>query len=281
MLIILLTGIFAILGSAIGFAWCGILAAINWRRLGFPVRAVWPWMLAAIGAGICLGCARGLWGFGTLEISMAWLSGVWAGIFLIGLGIAPQLGHFDRHCSAGGERARPWIPLIGALAILVLNLSHIGHLTNHDNSFPAEAAAVAYFNRGVTRGNQGDIDRSITDFSKAIRLNPRYFEAYFNRGVGYGKNGNTDAAIADFTKAIGMNPGHAEAYYNRGVAYRTKGETDKAIADYGEAIRHNPQYFDAYYNRGRSTRSNTFCGNTTWSKSARPRDSTRSRARSG
>ncbi len=49
-------------------------------------------------------------------------------------------------------------------------------------------------------------------------------ETYYNRGNAYGKKGQYDKAISDYTKAIEINPSYAKAYYNRGVAYIKEGE---------------------------------------------------------
>jgi tetratricopeptide (TPR) repeat protein len=78
---------------------------------------------------------------------------------------------------------------------------------------------------------QGQYDQAITDYNKAIEINPRYAEAYNNRGGTYSQIGQYDQAISDCTKAIEINPRYADAYNNRGNAYRCKGEYDKAWAD--------------------------------------------------
>ena len=46
------------------------------------------------------------------------------------------------------------------------------------------------------------------------------FEFYFDRGFDKGEKGDHNGAISDFTKAIKINPEYPEAYYNRGVAKR-------------------------------------------------------------
>ncbi len=43
---------------------------------------------------------------------------------------------------------------------------------------------------------------------------------YYNRGLEYQRKGQYDKAISDYTKAIEINPKYAVAYYNRGLAYK-------------------------------------------------------------
>jgi tetratricopeptide (TPR) repeat protein len=75
-------------------------------------------------------------------------------------------------------------------------------------------------------------------------------EAYYNRGVAWQKKGDYDRAITDYTKAIEINPGDALAYYNRGNAYQGKGQYERAISDYNKAIELNPKFAEAYVNLG-------------------------------
>jgi tetratricopeptide (TPR) repeat protein len=48
----------------------------------------------------------------------------------------------------------------------------------------------------------GQYDRAITDYNKAIELNPQYAMAYQNRGSSYFKKGQYDLAIADFEMVL-------------------------------------------------------------------------------
>ena len=78
---------------------------------------------------------------------------------------------------------------------------------------------------------KGDLDRAISDSSKAIKINPSNAEANNNRGNVYFNKGQYDQAISDYNKAIEINPRYAEAYNNRGNAYDDKGQYDQAISD--------------------------------------------------
>ncbi|WP_297766323.1 tetratricopeptide repeat protein [uncultured Muriicola sp.] len=92
------------------------------------------------------------------------------------------------------------------------------------------------------------IDKAISDYNKAIEINPRNGTAYFHRGLAYYDKGQYDDAISDYSKAIEINPKYGEAYNNRGLAYREKGQFDKAISDYNKAI--ELKYVESYINRG-------------------------------
>ena len=73
-------------------------------------------------------------------------------------------------------------------------------------------------------------------------------EAYLNRGVVYNGKGDYDKAISEYTEAIRLNPKYVEAYNNRGYAYMGKKEYDKAIEDFEAALRIKPDYEDAQKN---------------------------------
>jgi len=112
--------------------------------------------------------------------------------------------------------------------------------------------AEFYFNQGVAWNEKGDYDKAISEYTKAIEINPSLAEAYNNRGLAYAQGkGQYDKAISDCTKAIEINPSLAEAYNNRGLAYaQGKGQYDKAISDCTKAIEINPSLEEAYSNRG-------------------------------
>ena len=62
-----------------------------------------------------------------------------------------------------------------------------------------------------------------------------------NQGTEHLKNGQYDKAISDFTKAIELNPKSAEAYSRRRHAY-----IEKVTSDYKKAIELNPEYGERF-----------------------------------
>jgi tetratricopeptide (TPR) repeat protein len=72
-------------------------------------------------------------------------------------------------------------------------------------------------------------------YTKAVDLNPKYYEPYANRGLDYcGKEGY-DKAISDFTKAIEIRPNEAQTYNDRAVAYFFKRQYNESKADVAKA----------------------------------------------
>jgi len=73
-------------------------------------------------------------------------------------------------------------------------------------------------------------------------------EFYNNRGVAYDKKGQYDQAISDFTKALEINPRHDKAYNNRGIAYFHEREYEKSWKDVEKAqylgFRIDPEFLD-------------------------------------
>jgi lipoprotein NlpI len=110
--------------------------------------------------------------------------------------------------------------------------------------------AKAYLNRGYYFTSKRQYDEAISDYTKALEINPRYIEAYNNRGLACASKGQYDNAISDYNEALKINPRYIEAYNNRGNAYLSKGQYDNAISDYNKILKIDSRYAVAYYNRG-------------------------------
>ena len=92
---------------------------------------------------------------------------------------------------------------------------------------------------------QGDIDGSIAEFSKAIQLCPTYASAYNNRGQAFRLKGLSEQALTDVCKAIELGSGSPstlmQAYTQRAVLYRQMGKTKEAELDFQKGAQYgNP-----------------------------------------
>jgi tetratricopeptide (TPR) repeat protein len=111
-------------------------------------------------------------------------------------------------------------------------------------------SAEAYYNRGATRGDKGEMEGALQDYSEAIRLKPDFSEAYTNRGEARSEQGEMEGALQDYAEAIRLDPDSAVAYNNRGIVRHSKGDVEGALQDFTEAIRFSPADAEAHNNRG-------------------------------
>jgi tetratricopeptide (TPR) repeat protein len=95
--------------------------------------------------------------------------------------------------------------------------------------------------KGMAALNNGDVDGSITIFSKVIQNDPKSFRAFGDRGLAYCCKRDFARGIADLTEAIRLKPDDGRSYGYRGAALASLGLTGRAITDLTEAIKHAPE----------------------------------------
>jgi len=105
---------------------------------------------------------------------------------------------------------------------------------------------------------QGDYTNAITNFTKAIRQNPRDASAYNCRALAKEEIDDLPGALADYRMAANLNPNWALVYVNCGelLEHRTN-KLSIAIADYTEAIRLEPANANTYIIRARAFEEQT------------------------
>lgn len=67
--------------------------------------------------------------------------------------------------------------------------------------------AAGMTERGVRLYNQGRVQESIDQFTKAIALDPNYIQAWARRAEAYARLGRGDEAAEDRRQIEGLNPG--------------------------------------------------------------------------
>lgn len=112
-----------------------------------------------------------------------------------------------------------------------------------------EKSAKDYYLDGVALVNAENFEKGIQKLSKAIELDPIFFDAYLSRGTALIDIGNAEAGMTDFNFVIQNNPEHLIAYRNRGRAHAYLFQYDLALLDLNEAIRLDPSVLDEYHFR--------------------------------
>ena len=110
--------------------------------------------------------------------------------------------------------------------------------------------SFAYNNRGAAFNQKREYDRAVSEYTRAIDLNPQYARAFVNRGNNFYAIGSIDSALADYSEAIKIDPKYADAYTGRGWVFYVKNDYERAFADYNIALKLDPNNIFAYNNRG-------------------------------
>lgn len=102
---------------------------------------------------------------------------------------------------------------------------------------------ATYVNRGILRGRFGDLRGALSDYDRAIALDPDQGEAYANKGGLALKREAWAEALRLFNTAIEKQTNRPEiAFYGRGVANEMTGNVANAYADYKRAAELAPQW---------------------------------------
>ena len=72
-----------------------------------------------------------------------------------------------------------------------------------------------YFDRAYDKAQKGDYYGAISDFTKAIEINPTYKSAYKNRGIAKKKIGDLKGACSDWRQTVFLFPNDDAAKWVR------------------------------------------------------------------
>ena len=110
--------------------------------------------------------------------------------------------------------------------------------------------AVAYNALGVIYSQEGDLDKAMEQFDRAISLKQPYYKAIYNKFNLLLTNGQAEDAVALLEGVVRQYPEHSDGYINLGVLAGRRGEIDKAIGYFDQAIALNGNDFDAHFKKG-------------------------------
>ena len=132
------------------------------------------------------------------------------------------------------------------------NLANKNYSINYETSEPIQKAKNAqyYYQQGMAQAKAKKYQQAITEYSRAIALDPKLIDAYLKRSEIRYKLGDHQGVLDDCYWIITISPSFAKAYYYQGRARYNLGYVQASIDSYSEAIRQDKDYAQAYYYRG-------------------------------
>lgn len=112
------------------------------------------------------------------------------------------------------------------------------------------SSAQNHNNLGDMYARQGDFEKSIEEFKKAIELKADYAGAYHNMANSYREMGIIDQAMENYEKAISLKPDLWQSYQNLTAIYIDRGQLDLAEESIKKAIEIDPENAGLHYNLG-------------------------------
>lgn len=103
-------------------------------------------------------------------------------------------------------------------------------------------------NLGDYYSRQGDSERAVWEFKKAIELQPDYADAHHNLANAYMYMGRREEAIQTYQKAIRLNPGLWQSYQQLAVICYYQKKYDAACDSLLKAIEINPEDYNLHLN---------------------------------
>lgn len=102
-----------------------------------------------------------------------------------------------------------------------------------DNNY---VQAIVYNHRGMAYFMLGEYQKSIDDFTQALKLKPDYFRAYNNRGITYRMLHQYVEALADLEHSLELNAYQTDAYYIQALSYFDLEDYTKALENCEKAL---------------------------------------------
>jgi len=114
--------------------------------------------------------------------------------------------------------------------LVVLAASVLAQSKISSTKQPIDPNAIEYFDIGADC-EESDVYCQVSNYSKAIKIDPSFAEAFNNRGMAYRISGDNERAVADFSRAIELDPKFSQAIYNRALLFSVTGKEDSAVRD--------------------------------------------------
>jgi len=114
----------------------------------------------------------------------------------------------------------------------------------------------AHLHRGITYWRQRRYVEAQTDLDIALSINDKSLKAYYYRGLVKWRRGDFKGAVNDQSKAIALDPGNPHLYYARGFAKLDRNEFRAAQEDFKTTLLVAKTYFSQHQEESNRLQSN-------------------------
>ena len=153
------------------------------------------------------------------------------------------------------SQVRLWLSLAGSLAIIGCTQSpntksSLGHLPGQDPlaSDQPRVNSATYCAHGNLLERQGQFERAIVQYRRALALTPDFLTARNRLGITLNKIGRHADASAEFRQALAQHPEQAYLHNNLGFSLYLEEDYDGAIASINTALELDPGFARAHMN---------------------------------
>jgi len=105
------------------------------------------------------------------------------------------------------------------------------------------------FRDGESYFNEKDFASAITEFTKVVEAKKDHFRAFNYRGLCYEELGELDKSVSDFKKAVDYKAKEAEYHANLGRVYYKQAKYDEALMSLDLATKYDKKVLDVYYTK--------------------------------
>lgn len=106
--------------------------------------------------------------------------------------------------------------------------------------------ALFYVLRGRMNAESGRVTPALSDFSKALQLDPQIPEAHYNSGILHLKNEDVTSALREFNAELEIDPEHDMALFRKAEALNRLERNQEAISNLYKSVELNPRLTQAY-----------------------------------
>lgn len=105
---------------------------------------------------------------------------------------------------------------------------------------------LVLYDLGLAYQNMDKLNDALRTYTEILAIDSTYSNAYYNIGfINYQFIHDYNEALKNFDKAVKMNPKYYQAVYMRGLCFEAKGDVARAKSEYAYALELSPNYKNA------------------------------------